>query len=62
MTNFPKYLALKHSGKSFLLALRYMLNKNPPEFLVCRFGTNTCLQLDCMCSKKPKKEKTDFEV
>jgi hypothetical protein len=50
-----KYLALKHSGKRFLLVLRYMFSKNPPEFLVCGFGTNTCLQLDCMGSKKTRK-------
>jgi len=55
MRNCPKYLALKHSGKCFLLVLRYMFSKNPLEFLVYGFGTNTCLQLDCMDFKKTKK-------
>jgi hypothetical protein len=55
MRNCPKYLELKHLGKHFLLVLRYMFSKNPPEFLVCGFGTNTCLQLDCMGSRKTKK-------
>jgi hypothetical protein len=52
MRNYPKYLALKHSGKSFLLVLRYMFSKNLPEFLVCGFDTNTCLQLTCKGSRK----------
>jgi hypothetical protein len=56
MRNYPKYPSLKHSGKSFLLILRYMFSKNPPEFLVCGFGTNTCLQLDCKSSRKPKNQ------
>jgi hypothetical protein len=55
MRNCLKYLALKHLGKSFLLAWRYMLSKNPLKFLVYGFGTNTCLQLDCMGSRKTRK-------
>jgi hypothetical protein len=45
MRNCPKYLALKHSGKRFLLVLIYKFSKNPPEFLVCEFGTNTYCNL-----------------
>jgi hypothetical protein len=56
MRNYPKYLAHIHLGKSFLLFLRYMFIKNPPEFLVCRFGTNTYLQLDCKGSRKLKNQ------
>jgi len=43
MRNCPKYLALKHSSKNFLLVLRHMFSKNPPKFMVCGFGINTCL-------------------
>jgi hypothetical protein len=57
MRNYPKHLALKHSAKKFLLVLRYMFSKNPPEFLVCGFGTNTCLQLDCKGFEKPENQK-----
>lgn len=35
MRKCPKYLTLKHSGKSFLLVLRYTFSKNPSELLVC---------------------------
>jgi mannose/fructose/N-acetylgalactosamine-specific phosphotransferase system component IIC len=54
MRNCPKYLELKHLGKHFLLVLRYMFSKNPPEFLVCGFGTITCLQLEAWVLGKPK--------
>jgi hypothetical protein len=37
-----------------------MFSENPLEFLVCAFGTSTCLQLDCKGSRKPKtKERKD---
>lgn len=62
MRNYSKHLAHKHLGKSFLLVLRYMFIKNPPEFLVCRFGTNTCLQLDCKGSRKPKNQENSKVV
>jgi hypothetical protein len=55
MRNCPKYLELQHSRKRFLLVLRYMFSKNPLDFLVCGFGTNTCLQLDCMGSRQTRK-------
>jgi len=60
MRNCPKYLAFKHSGKSFLFVLRYMFSKNPLKFLVCEFDTNTCLQLDCIGSMKTKKPKRKY--
>jgi hypothetical protein len=33
-----------------------MFSKNLLEFLVCGFGTNTCLQLDCKGSRKPENQ------
>jgi hypothetical protein len=37
-----------------LFLVKYMFSENPLEFLVCAFGTSTCLQLDCKGSRKPK--------
>jgi hypothetical protein len=53
MRNCPKYLVLKHSGKSFLLVLRYMFSKNPSEILVYGFGTNTCCYWIAWVPRKP---------
>jgi hypothetical protein len=52
MRNCPKYLAFKHSGKVFVFWLYTCFSKNPLEFLVCGFDTNTCLQYDCRGSRK----------
>jgi hypothetical protein len=58
MRNYPKYLPLKHSSKSFLLVLRYLFSKNPLKFLVC----GSCLQLDCNGSKKPENQEKKIQI